>query len=259
MQKVDVPCYRPLSGYVPQESIFSALQTCMTSESFWSKEGLDILLENKYITPGLDDDVIFECILKYKSFSSLKFLAKSFNVVPEKYVIKTLKTIISMVDIGGAKPLHTKLYSIDCPVTEDIAVNLTYVMLLPVNKVSLREYLKLLTADEALVLLQCLHFLLYAISPALLNKSTKTITFDEGITESKVVMWLDLLLTAHLMVFTTSPTLSPLVSDISMTIRKQQLFYHDVTQLGSCLRYLKETKTQPEKLMGEYTIETIRM
>jgi len=249
-QKVDIETlHRPSSGYVQQETIFSALQKCLSTgeEKFWSKEGFDILLGNNYITAGLDDDKVFQCIWKYKAYSSFKEMAKSYIVVPEKYIIKTLKTMLLSSDENFPPP-------------HGVAENISFIVLLPVNKVVLKDYLKLLSVNEALLLLQCLHYLLKVVSPAINMQLPLGKSIDEDVSESKVVMWLDLVMTAHLMVFTTTPTLNPLISEIKSTLKKQQMFYGDVGKLNSYLQCLKEGgKTLPEKVIGGYTIETIYM
>jgi len=259
-QKISEFSYMPSSGYVPQELIFSALRKCMTNETFWSAKGLDILLENNYITPGYDDELIFNCILKYKSYKSLKLIARSFEVVADKYIIKTLKSILDSVVLDESKLLHTKLFSIDCPVSDKVIADLSYTMLLPVNKMSLKEYLKLLTLNEALMLLQCFNFMLHIVSPALVKGPLKS-KWCEEVTESLVVTWLDLLLTAHLMAFATSQTLHSVIPDISLCIKKQQYYYSNISRLASFLRYVKEERTieTMQKPIGKYTIETITM
>jgi len=262
-QKVSEFSYMPSSGYVPQELIFSALRKCMTNEAFWSAKGLDILLENNYITPGFDDDLIFSCILKYKSYTSLKLIARYFEVVADKYIIKTLKSILKSVVIEESRSLHTNLYSIGCPVSDKVIADLSYTMMLPVNKMSLKEYLKLLTLNEALIFLQCLNFMLHIVSPALVEGPLKSnLCEGEEITERLVVMWLDLLLTAHLMSFATSQTLHSLIPDIRLCINKQQCYYSNISRLASFLRYVREERTTIENMqkpIGKYTLETITM
>merc|ERR1711973_829474 len=80
----------PSSAYISQELIFSALRKCVANEEFWSSKGLHVLLENKYIMAGYDDDLLFQCIIKYKSFSLLKLVAQTFHVVADRYVVKVL-------------------------------------------------------------------------------------------------------------------------------------------------------------------------
>jgi len=250
--------YMPSSGFVPQQLIFAALRKCLANKTFWSSKGLQVLLENSYITPGFDDGLIFECILKYKSYASLKLIAKSFDVVGEQYILKTLKSILNCVVVDEAKPLHKKLYTTDCPVADSIIVDLSYAMLLPVNKMLLKEYLKLLTLNEALILLQCFNFMLHLVSPALVKGPLNCKLFDEGMTENRVVMWLDLLVAAHLMAFATSHTLQSLIPEMRLFVRKQQYYYSHISQLASLLSYIREGKTI-EKPIGQYTIETITM
>lgn len=257
-QKVSEFSFLPSSGYVPQEIIFSALRKCLTVEGFFSAKGLGVLLENMYITPGVDDDLIFEVILKYKAYSLLNIIAKTFNVVAEKHIVRTLKGILHGVSIDESKSLCTNLYTVDCPVPSIVISNLIGVLKLPLNKVGLKDYLKLLTLNEALAFLQCLIYILHRVSPALVQGPLKDKLVDEGITESIVVIWLDLLLTAHLMAFATSNTLPSLINDIRLCIQKQKFYYSQISQLWSLLLCLKGGKSL-EKPIAKYTIENINL
>jgi len=249
------------SSYLPEEVIHSALEKCLRSKSFWSKDVFDSLLESGYFAPGLHT-VIVECIIMYESFSSLQILSRSGPVVAEKHIVKLLKSVVAAMPASVIQALHSKLCTTECPIDADIALNLSYIMLLPFDKVSLREYLKLLSLDEALVLLQFLHHSVWTRSPAVYRDPAlaKSEPYDEGLTEAKVVFWLDLVLTAKLMGFITSPTLSLLLKGLQKTVTRQKLFYKEVSSVGACLRLLEsmEGKKGPD-LIRRYQIETITL
>jgi len=79
----DVTNLKPSCSFVTHEFISSLLNKCLTTEQFWSKEGFDSLLKNRHITIGVDDELIFDCIFKYKSYTSLKVLADSVIAIQE--------------------------------------------------------------------------------------------------------------------------------------------------------------------------------
>jgi len=258
-RKVDVTTHRPTAGYVPQETIFAGLEKCISNEEFWSKEGLDALLSNNCITPGINDDAVFKCIWKYNAYSSFKAMVVSYQIVPDKYILQSLKCLLNNVPAGEVTALMSNLQTDVFSVPPGFVLDLSYIVLLPFNTSSLKDYMKLLTVDEALKLMQCFYFLLHLVSPALVTKCTDTNLIDEGVTERKVVLWLDLVLTAHIVVFTTSPSLSPIISDIKKSLQRQQVFYQNVGKMTPYLEYIKESKTLPEKIIGEYSIETITL
>jgi len=180
--------------------------------------------------------------------------------------MRLLKSILETRTEDETKYVGLKLNNMESGILElgpvpDILINISYIVQLPINKIALKDYLKLLTIEEASFLFQSLRFLLYSISPALANQTTTVIrkSFDDSMKESKIVIWLDLLLTAHLMVFTTDPKLSPLITTMQNTINRQQMFYKNVAELGPCLKFLEGNMTLPQKAIGEYTLETIKI
>lgn len=259
-KKVESVSHRPSAGLIPQEMIFAALEKCATNEEFWCKTGLDILLSNNCITPGINDDVVFQLIWKYKAYSSFKEMAKSYQIVPEKYILQSLKCLLKNVPLSEAVALHTKLENVD----DDFRIpafvlDLSYIVFLPVNVALLKDYMKLLTVDEALVLLHCYHFLLHVVSPALPSTCRDAKNIDGDVMEKRLITWLDLILTAHLVVFTTTPTLVTAVSDIRKTLSHQKAYYEQIGKLTSYLEYINKSKTLPEKIIGDYSIETITL
>jgi len=256
--QIDLPVI-PSSAYVSQERIFSVLQNSISNEKFWSESSLRMLLENKYIVPGHNDDVVFNCIIKYKSFSLLKLVAQNFHIVTDKHVIRILSAILNGVTLEEATAAaQTSHYYSDCPVSESVVADLSYAMVLPVNKTTLSNSLKVLTLDESLILLQCLVFMLHVVSPALAKDVEKSSKFDDGMTEGRIVLWLDALLTAQLMSFATSHTMEVVMPDIKLCIQKQQNYYSQIAELASFLQHMRNGKSI-EKPVGLYTIENISL
>merc|ERR1711973_197086 len=249
----------PTSAYISQELIFSALKKCMVNENFWSAKGFQMLLENKYIMAGYNDALVFECIIKYKSFSLPKFVAQTFQVVGDKYVVQVLAAILHNIAVDDSAEVAQKgRYYSDCPVSDIAIADMSYAMVLPVNKTSLRESLKVLTLDEALITLQCLVYMLHVVSPALARDATKSSKFDGRMTEGQIVMWIDLLLSAHLMGFASTHILESLISDINLCIQKQLNYHTQVAELASFLKHAKSGNIV-EQPIGKYAVETITL
>jgi len=249
----------PSSAYISQELIFSALRKCVANEEFWSSKGLHVLLENKYIMAGYDDDLLFQCIIKYKSFSLLKLVAQTFHVVADRYVVKVLAAILHNIALDASVEIaHQSRYYSDCPVADSAIADMSYAMTLPVNKTTLRDSLKVLTLNEALITLQCLVYMLHVVSPALAEDATKRSKFDAGMTEGRIVLWMDLLLSAHLMGLATTPVLDSLIPDINLCLQKQLNYHSQFSELATFLKHAKmgSGKEQP---IGKYAVETITL
>jgi len=249
----------PSSAYISQELIFSALRRCITDENFWSEKGLQGLLENKYIMAGYNDDIVFQCIIKYRSFSLLTLVANTFHVVADKYIIRVLAAIlVNIAADGSVEVAHKSRYHSDCPVSDSAIADMSYAMTLPVNKITLKESLKVMTMDEALITLQCLVYMLHVVSPALAEDATKRSKFDARMTEDRIVLWIDMLLSAHLMGFATTPILDSLISDISLCLQKQLNYYSQVSELVSFLKHAT-SGNNGEQPIGKYTVESITL
>jgi len=249
----------PTTGFVRQGHMFSALRRCIENAEFWSSEGLQKLLEDDYVMPGYDDDTIFQCIIRYKSFNLYKLISQTFPTVNNKHIVNSLKTILHDVVVDERiESLHRDGYFGECPVPEEVLVNISYVMLLPVDGDSLKDYLKLLSVDDAILLLQCFVFMLHVVSPALEKDPLKSAMFDGPITEKRIVAWMDLLLSAHLMALSSLSDVERLMSDITLCIQKQQLFYNELSELGTLLQHFQEN-TKPQKYNEAYAIETITL
>merc|ERR1712142_587024 len=239
--------------------MFSALRRCIENAEFWSSEGLQKLLEDDYVMPGYDDDTIFQCIIKYKSFDLYKLISQTFPTVNNKHIVNSLKTILHDVVVEERiESLHRDGYFGECPVPEQVLANISYVMLLPVDVSSLKDYLKLLTVDDAILLLQCFVFMLHVVSPALEKDPSKSTLFDGQITERRVVVWMDLILSAHLMALSSLSDVERLMSDITLCIQKQQFFYKELSELSILLQHFQENK-KPQKYDEAYTIEKITL
>jgi len=249
----------PTTGFVRQGHMFSALRRCIENAGFWSSEGLQKLLEDDYVMPGYDDDTIFQCIIKYKSFDLYKLISQTFPTVDDKHIVNSFKTILHGVVVEERiESLHRDGYFGECPVAEQVLVDISYVMLLPVDGGSLKDHLKLLTVDDAILLLQCFVFMLHVVSPALEKDPLKSALFDGQITERRVVVWMDLILSAHLMALSNLSDVERLMSDITLCIQKQQFFYNELSQLGILLQHFQEN-TKPQKYDEAYAIETITL
>jgi len=257
----DRDTYPPISGIVRQGLIFSALRKCIERKGFWSSEGLKSLLKGGYVMPGYDDDVVLECIIKYKCFAVFQCISQIFTTVDGKYVAKSLKAILDGVYVSHEiECLHKDGRFADCPVPTKVISDISHVMLLPVDPASLKDYLKLLTVEEAVLLLQCFVFMLHAVSPALERNLRKSTKFGANMTEAKIIMWMDLLISAHLIAFSSLDTLERLISDITLCVKKQQFYYGEICELKTILGYFcergKKVKVEP---VGKYSIETITL
>jgi len=249
----------PISGFVRQGHILSALRRCMENAGYWSSEGLRKLLEDDYVMPGYDDDIIFQCIIKYKSFDLYKFISQTFPTVANKHIVNSFKSILHGVVVEERiKSLHRDGYFGECPVPEQVLVNISYVMSLPVDVASLKDYLKLLTVDDAILLLQCFVFMLHVVSPALEKDLLKSALFDGQITERRIIVWMDLILSAHLMALSNMSDVERLMSDITLCIQKQELFYNELSELEILLQHFQDNK-KPQKYDELYSIETITL
>lgn len=241
--------------------IFTALRRCLTSDKYWSESAFTTLLENKHIQAGYQDDVVFQCITKYKCFSLLKLIRQTFHVVADKHVVRVLSAVLQNIASTESAALHSaqkSRYYSDCPVSDGALVDLTLALTLPFNKATLRDSLKALTLEEALLALHCLVYMMHVVSPALAPNTEKSSRFDAGMTEMCVVMWIDMLLTAHLMGLVTTPSFHTLIPDIMLCVQKQ-LTYHK--EIGSLSAMLQRVMAGPVRRapIGNYVIEMIQM
>lgn len=249
---------KPFSSYVTEGCITSALRKCNNNESFWSVVGLKSLISNHYITQA-SHAAMFDCIFKYNSIDVLETLVLNNYKISEKYLIQSIKHIVRSVQKTEIEQLSLTLMWESCPVKENIAKELCYVIAFEFDEIYMKEQMKLLNADEALVLIQFLHYILYIESPALISDVSTDIEVSKHISESKILSWLDALLTTQLMIFATSPSLKDLISQLNKTITRQKQFYRDVSKLAPYLKHLKKNYTLPKKSVGKYTIETVTL
>lgn len=249
---------KPFSSYITEGCICSALQKCKENKSFWSVVGLKSLISNHYVTQG-SHAVMFDCIFKYNSIDVLKTLATNNYKISEKYLVQSVKHIVRSVKKTDIDNLSLSLIWESCPVDVLIAKKLCYVVAFEFDEVYMKEQMKLLNGDEALVLLQLLHYLLYIVSPALISNIDTDIEVSKDINENMIICWIDALLTAQLLIFTTSPTLKQLVSQLNKTISRQKQFYRDVSMLAPYLNHFKKHYNLPKKSVGKYTIETVTL
>ncbi|XP_057310908.1 nucleolar protein 11-like [Hydractinia symbiolongicarpus] len=248
----------PSCSYVTESCLRAALQRCKRDPKFWSKNGLEYLIKNNYISKSLQGDV-FSCIFQYNVIDLLKISVRHIKGISEKCIVKCLKHIIKSVDKSDIDKLTLTLSWDGCPVDLDVAKILLCMIPVSFDETCMTEYLKLLTADEALVFLQFLHYILAVVSPALISNCITDIDVPKEITEKKVFSWVNCLLSAQLMTFNTSPTLKQLVPELKKTLSRLGNFYSDVASLAPYLEHFKSDRVLPKKVHGKYTIETITL
>lgn len=259
LTKEDSAC---VSHLIPEPVFGHILSRCHTDESFWSETAMKSIIYSKSL-PRRFYPLVFKCLFKYNALDLLEACTSSLANVPEACIVDSVKYLVrsDATDKSSMKASSETLRLVTCPVSSPASGYLLIVLTFSFDDHTLQSELARLTQNEALVLIQYLRYLLALASPALYSSHiADNVNIPESLTEKKILIWLELLLTTHLLSFVSSPSLRPLLMEIRKTFRHQIRFYKDLHSVGPYLEYFHKPFTLPPRsAIGIYTFETITL
>ena len=177
---------KPKAYYITETCLYRCLQRSLSEESFYSKTALSFLMKHQFITTVVHDLVV-DCIIKYKNISLLKPGILKFKL-NESLVLKLLKSIINKMNPEITETIQKNIMLDGDLVDDSVVKEIGYILSLEVDMSLIREQLKLLLANEAVVLIQLLRTFLFKVSPAFPGKFELDKKEYKKVTEKKVIV-----------------------------------------------------------------------
>ncbi|XP_047144244.1 uncharacterized protein LOC100199139 isoform X1 [Hydra vulgaris] len=222
--------------------IEAALKRCLADKAFWSESGLISLIENCFITQRLCDTML-ELILKYHFVEVFQVIKKCKLVLTSKQIVAVLKFLLS----SYVKQDLTHQSKI-------VQDELSSVMHLDFDEVTMRSHFKSLSTNEASIFLKFLVAVLKDCSTAI--KANDLIFHRHS--EATVLKWIDSLLSAHLLSFIVSTTFFPMVEELRQLIVMQRRFHRDIGLLKPYFVFREKRITLAAKRKDKtYSFENI--
>jgi len=253
----------PRQRYVIPESTFErVMEKCIEDKQFWSTQAMKYIIDQKML-PRRCYKYLFHCIKLHRAFDLLEECSQNLKNVPEAITMDFVRFLIKKYseDKDLIEKLSQSLNVMECPISKKVANYLCHLLAFPFHQLRMHEQMNKLSQNEALILLQFLHYILYLISPALYgDTSVNALDVPEKLNEKQVLRWIESLLDGHLISFTMSSTLRPLVQEISKTTKRQIRFYRDIATLAPYLEHLQKAYPLPEAdTVGVYKYEQITL
>ncbi|XP_065660113.1 uncharacterized protein LOC100199139 isoform X4 [Hydra vulgaris] len=222
--------------------IEAALKRCLADKAFWSEAGLVSLIENCFITQRLRDTML-ELILKYHFVEVFQVIKKCKLVLTSKQIVAVLKFLLSLY-VKQDLTYQSKIMQDE----------LSSVMHLDFDEVTMRSHLKSLSTNEASIFLSFLVAVLKDCSTAV--KANDLIFHKHS--EATVLKWIDSLLSAHLLSFIVSTTFFPMVEELRQLIAMQRRFHRDIGSLRPYFVFREKRITLAAKRKDKsYSFENI--
>lgn len=207
---------KPLTYFITESCMYKCLERCLNEDKFYSKDGLDFLIYNQFVTSVIHT-VMVKCIMKYGDL----YLLRAFNMkLKESLILELLKYVIKDIVAEEVQNLQKSFSLETIEIKSEIVDKVTIVLSLELDFEKMREQLKLLLANDAITLLQLLRYILFQVSPAFYGDPS-CICFKSELTEKMVVRWIDSLISAQMISFATSPIAKPIVEELNANISDQ--------------------------------------
>jgi len=241
---------------VTDSCLCKCLERCINDETFYSVKSVRYLIKKDLIT-SLLHKLVVECYMKYDDLELLQTIVSKLDI-NEEFVVQIVQFVLKNMDEETCRCLLDNEQMESCGVYKTILKRLVAILTVEVQKNSLKEQLKLLESKEAMVLLKILQYLVKQVSLSV-NGDEKFKIDISGISEMKILVWIDALISAHTITFATNNSMKSTIKDLGSIANDQLRFYQTINELTPFVDVFEKVFELPPPKRQHYSIETITL
>jgi len=241
---------------VTDSCLCKCLERCINDKTFYSVKSVRYLIKKDLIN-SLLHKLVVECYTKYDDLELLQTIVLKLDI-NEELVVQIVQFVLKNTDEETCRRLLDNEQMESCGLYKTILKRLVAIFTVEIQKKSLKEQLKLLESKEAMVLLKILQYLVKQISLSV-NGDEKFNIDISGLSEMKILVWIDALISAHTITFATNNSMKSTIKDLGAIANDQLRFYQTINELTPFVDVFEKVFELPPPKRQNYSIETITL